>query len=382
MNANGLGTVQKIFASAAPYGARHDEDDARDHASPRPIDSIGAADIFAPLEPFPWLIEGLQIGPGRMTLLAGNPDVGKTVIAQSIALSVASGASVFGVFSTDAGRVIHFDGEIGPWLARARYQRLARAMSVDVERLVRADALRLACYPDFTLDNGDVEARLIEACDGCKLAIVDSLTAFSGGIDENSKEVGRALYILARVSEATGVTFLVLHHTKKKPDDDKTGGAKVNVRGSGSIVGAAGTCFVVETTGKDAPSVVKHERALLGRKLDDFGIRIEDVSADGDPRWGLRVVHLEPEQLAQLGERAEAEAEQRELARAEARIRAFFGALRGEPFRGSRDDLRTEVGIGARPFKRALRKLIADGALERGGTYHEPSLRWVGGRPC
>lgn len=258
------------------------------------IQTIGPADIFAPLPEFPFIIPGLSIGPGRPTMIAGYANVGKTVIAQSMALSVCTGRPVFGVYSVKRGRVLHLDGEIGQYLARSRYQRLTRAMLISPDEI--GDALRMANYPAVRLDDADAERVLIEACTGFSLVIVDSLTAFSGAIEENSKEIGVALYMLARVSEATGATFLVLHHCRK-PQKDAPGGAKMAIRGSSSIPGGCEAIFVM-TAEKGEPAKVEHERSPLGSLLNDFGLAIEDVTIDGNARGGLLVRHLEPEQMA------------------------------------------------------------------------------------
>lgn len=53
-----------------------------------PFDWIGVDRIFEPLAPTPWVVPGLQLGPGRPTLLVGYGSSGKTITAQSLALSV------------------------------------------------------------------------------------------------------------------------------------------------------------------------------------------------------------------------------------------------------------------------------------------------------
>ncbi len=331
---------------------------------------LPAAEIFAPLPPYPWLIHGLHIAPGRITLLSGYADVGKTVVAQSMALSVAAGKPIFGVYSVARpGAVLHLNGEISGYLARERYQRLARAMGLDLRLLIEQDRLRLANYPRITLDEKDAEARLTLACEGCVLVVVDSLRSFSGSIDENSKEIGVALLMLARVSEATGATIIVLHHNRK-PQKDQIGGAKMAISGSSSIPGGSESIFVMSAD-KGGPIVVEHERTPLGKKLATFGLRIEDVGEGNDPRSGLRVVHMEGEQLSREDEASKAARVQRDVARA---VDAILTTLRkgGGGFKGSRKDLRAVSGVGEVPFSHALASLLTSGDVLKRGTYHEP----------
>jgi hypothetical protein len=191
----------------------------------------------------------------------------------------------------------------------------------------------------------------------------------SGSIDENSKEIGVALLMLARVSEATGATIIVLHHNRK-PQKDQIGGAKMAISGSSSIPGGSESIFVMSAD-KGGPIVVEHERTPLGKKLATFGLRIEDVGEGNDPRSGLRVVHMEGEQLSREDEASKAARVQRDVARA---VDAILTTLRkgGGGFKGSRKDLRAVSGVGEVPFSHALASLLTSGDVLKRGTYHEP----------
>ncbi len=327
--------------------------------------------IFAPLPPYPWLIKGLHVAPGRITLLCGYADVGKTVIAMTWALSVASGRPVWDVFHPDqSGRVLHLNGEIGSYIARERYQRLARGAAVDESALIDSGALVLANYPNVRLDDRDFEAKLALQCEGFRLVIIDSLRAFSGALDEKAKEIGVALLMLARVSQATGATIVVLHHNRK-PSKDDVGGAKMAISGSSSILGGAECAFVMTSTEKGGPILVQHERSPVGNLMPDFGLKIEDVSQGADPRWGLRVVHLEPEQLAELSERAEAARDKVVVEKAKLAVIGVLERTAGV-YRGSQEQFRAMAGVGKGPFARALSELYSDGRVEKAGKYHNP----------
>lgn len=334
---------------------------------------VGTAEIFAQLPPYPWLVPGLHIAPGRITLLCGYADVGKTVIAMSIALAVASGKAVWGVFKpARQGDVLHLNGEIGSYLARERYQRLARTAGIEWSGLTQG-ALRLSTYPDVRLDHPDFEKRLTATCRGCALVVIDSLRAFSGALNENAKEIGVALLMLARVSEATGATILVLHHNRKPSENDDPDEAKLAISGSTSILGGSECAFVMSAK-KRGPIVVKHERSPLGKYMEDFGLRIEDVEKDGDPRWGLRVVHMESEEMGRASEAARMKREQDDRERAE---RAIVTTLTksGGGIRCSRKELRALSGVGETPFGAAMAALISNSTVTRAGSYHEPEWR-------
>lgn len=334
-----------------------------------------AKEIFAELPPYPWLIKGLHIAPGRVTLLNGYADVGKTVIAMTLCLAVASGKPVWGLFDpARKGNVLHLNGEIGSYIARERYQRLARGMGIDSAELIQAGTLRLANYPDARLDERDFERRMIEVCRGVSLVVIDSLRAFSGGIDENSKEIGIALLALARVSQETGATIVVLHHNRK-PSKDDVGGAKMSISGSSSILGGSECAFVMVAEEKGGPILVKHERSPIGRPMQDFGLIIEDIEKDGDYRWGLRVRHMDQEQMQEASEGAEKASQRLDRIQVEESIRVCLNRYAGV-FRGSRVQLQEACACKVRKarFTAALADLIRHGVIIQGGSYHHPEF--------
>lgn len=334
---------------------------------------MATKDIFAELGPYPWLIQGIHLAPGRITLLNGYADVGKTVIAMSIALTVATGRPLWGVFRpARTGKVLHLNGEIGSYIARERYQRMARGMGVDVPALIESGALTLANYPAIRLDDKDFEDKLALVCEGYQFVVVDSLRAFSGSLDEKSKEIGVALFMLAQVSERTGATIMVLHHNRK-PSKDDIGGAKMAISGSGAILGGAECAFVMTSTEKGGPILVEHERSPIGRPMANFGLSIEDVALDGDPRWGLRVVHLEEQQLEAFSEAAQSRRDGLETMKATQAIQSTLERYAGA-YRGSKEGFRAAVGIGKAPFLKALSEMVSNRVVRQGGSYHQPEF--------
>lgn len=349
---------------------------AEEAKKPDPWNRMSTVEIFAELPPYPWLVKGIHLAPGRVTLLNGYADVGKTVIAMTVALSVAAAVPLWGVFEpTRTGKVLHLNGELGSYIARERYQRLARGSGVDVAELAKSGNLVLSNYPEARLDDEDFEDKLASICDGFALVVMDSLRAFSGSLDENKKEIGVALFKLARVSHRTGATILVLHHNRKT-SKDSVGGAKESISGSGSILGGAECAFVMTSTDKGGPILVQHERSPTGRPLDDFGLCIEDIAKDGDPRWGLQVVHMEPEQMEQVAESARATKERATLDRACQVVLDVLERHAGQ-FCGSRAKFRTLCKIKKTTHDEALADLEDRGLVRESGTYHRPEWHLV-----
>jgi hypothetical protein len=259
------------------------------------IATVGVAEIFAPLPPLEWRIAGLKIAPAVTIALCGYGYSGKSLFAQELAISVASGKPVFGLFPVNSGPTLHLDYEQGRRITSERYQRQARAKGIDPAEL--ADSLRLAVLPDVTMPGGvDRFRRTIE---GFALVVIDSLRAVAPDLDENSSEMRRAIDPLGKIAEETGASIVVVHHGRKD-DPTRKGSAKQSMRGSSAIFDAFSSVYMMSGE-KGEPVEVKHEKCRMsGVEIDDFRIEIEDVNeradGSGDPRWGLRLRHLGAEE--------------------------------------------------------------------------------------
>ena len=356
------------------YSARWEAQDPIGKHGSDPWKLMSATEIFSPLGSYPWLIEGVQVAPGRPTLLSSLPDVGKTVVAISLAISVATGTPLWGMHKPSrSGKVIHLNGEIGSYLARERYQRLARGAEVNIEQVIADGSLVLSNYPTARLDDADFEDRLAALVDGSALVIVDSLRAFSGALDEKAKDLGVALFKLARISDATGTTFVVLHHNRK-PSREDVGPAAMSISGNTAIVGACECVFVFSTDSKGGVIRVEHERSPTGRRLDDFGLLLADITTPEDPRYALAVRHLDREQMAELERQREQQAAEHAEGKAILAITRVLERYAGV-WRGGRDGLRAESGVAKGVFTRALNRLIRSGSVTESGTYHKPEFR-------
>jgi len=340
----------------AHMDAPSDEPDTRSQA-PQPespsnptIATIGPPQIFAPLPPVPWTVEGLGLAPGAASVIAGYGFAGKTLIAQSLALSVASGKDLWGVFHVARGRALHLDFEQGDRLTRERYQRLAAGIDLDWRDL--GNDLHAAIMPPVYLDDPNAEDVYRRTMDGFSLVVVDSLRAAAPRADENSSDVRRYIDLLSRVAEKTGSLVVFLHHSRK-PTEDQAGGAKMAVRGSSAIYDACASVFLVSAK-KNEPTRVQHEKdRIRGSLITDFGLKFENVSIGHDPRAGLRVVHLEPEQLTVSSVDREQQLEKRVL-----------DVMR----RGSVRSLRqvfAQVGGNKRAVFRLVKDLIEEGTVSK-----------------
>lgn len=276
-----------------PPGFYDDFDDYRPLSTgpslAQPKDEIPLLDgssIAVPIPHVECLVDeiGLVAGGGATHLVAGYGYSGKTLALQSLALSVAGGAPVWGVYRGRKGRALHVDLEQGDRLTRRRYQRLAAAMGIPLAPL--GDAIAVAIMPRISLrrDHYNAWRRLMQGRD---LVIIDSLRAASGGLDENSSEIRACLDMLSELSEATHCRPVLIHHSRK-PQEGAAGG-RFAIRGSSAIYDACDSVYLFSSA-KGEPVSVEHAKARTkGDSVPDFALAISDVAIGDDPRGGLKV---------------------------------------------------------------------------------------------
>lgn len=208
-----------------------------------PFTLISAAQLAEPLGPVQWLVRDLGIAPGRPTVFVGYAGSGKTLAAQELALSVASGEPAFcGRMAVDQGSVLHIDVDQGRRATAARYQLLAQGRALSLASL----PIDLVVFQGYLVEKGEIsnEAahRLGEACVGRRLCIIDSLRGIAPGLDENSSDFGGVLQVLTAITDATQCAFLVVHH-EGKPSGGGGRDARHAGRGSSAIQDRAGAVW-------------------------------------------------------------------------------------------------------------------------------------------
>ena len=209
--------------------------------SKRAIEFLDADVLSRKLPPVQYLVEGLGIAPGAPVLLAGYGYSGKTMFAQALALSVATGKPFLGAYPiASPGPVVHFDFEQGQRLTVERYQRLAHGLGVESF----LHPLKIAIHPVCRLDDPDAEQLYAEAIGNAKLVIIDSLKASAPGSDENSSDIRARIDLMGRLCERLGAVALFIHHAKKPKAGDPAG-AKYGMRGSSAIFDAASSVFML-----------------------------------------------------------------------------------------------------------------------------------------
>lgn len=226
-----------------------------------PVWVTGAA-LASPVGPVNWLVESLEIAPGRTPMLVADSGAGKSWSVQSLALSVASGQPVFGTFACRQGPVLHVAEDSDLEAVKDRYQRLSRGMGLELAEL------DLAVYGrQFRVTNSKGQynpeilsnLRALARKHSAALVILDSLATICVGLDENSPEIALPLY----GSRDSDVTFMWTHHTPL------SGGRE---RGSTAIRAAAGAMWYqsVSEDGSRLWENKKFAERTQGKRIEAF----------------------------------------------------------------------------------------------------------------
>lgn len=251
--------------------------------SVRRFRSWSPEEIWRPLEAPDYLMGGLFVR-GSLGLLVAYGASLKTWMLQDACLSVATGMPWLGIFETKPGRSLLLDYEAGDYEVRRRAHRLARGR----EMLTPMLGFSFVTMPEWSLVDDEFYSALEGEATRCGFIGIDSLSAASGGIDENDSRFARSLYRLKACATRTGCTILVLHHARKGSGGEDSDPREI-VRGTSAIFNA---CDVILAMGraKVGGFRVQHLKARGGKAIEPFLVSVEDtgpgasvISARGMP---------------------------------------------------------------------------------------------------
>lgn len=195
-----------------------DELAARAALTPGPV-LVRVADMEPEL--IRWLWPG-RIALGKLTLLAGDPGLGKSFVTLDLAARASTGSAwpdMPLLKDTPTGVVLlsaedDLADTIRPRLDAAGAD-VARIVALQAVRRLRVDGKTEEAYFDLTQDMTALEAA-IQRTSGCRMVVIDPLTAYLGKIDSHKNSEVRA--ILARLFELAArhkVAVLAVTHLNK-----------------------------------------------------------------------------------------------------------------------------------------------------------------------
>jgi hypothetical protein len=180
-----------------------------------------------------FLVSGILV-QGSLIALVAEPNVGKTFLANDLALHIAAGERSW------LGRALHVAGPvlyvIGEGLGRFKYRVIAWKQTHKVSGVL---PFHWIDEPVPLTDESAASAFIKEVSPlRPALVVLDTLSRCLMGANENSQEdMGKAIAVCDELRARTGAAVLMLHHTKKDGSVE---------RGSTVLRGAADTLLMLK----------------------------------------------------------------------------------------------------------------------------------------
>ncbi len=271
------------------------------------ITLINAQDLRSKIfPPIKWAVPGFL--PEGLSILAGGPKVGKSILALHLAVGVAIGGCVLGQFDVQQGNVLYFALED----TQRRLQDRINGGELAHEDFVDLSALDIITASPRQNDGGlDYIVYWMENHPAARLVIIDTLQMFRkllSGKGSMYSEDYEAISAIKQIADAHHIALLIIHHLKKGMEGDWLS----EISGSQGIAGAADTIFslkrernsnmaTLHRTGRD----VEEKDFIM--KLDGFGWTL---MGEGEgmpiPEWKSQILaflkdnpSITPMQLAQ-----------------------------------------------------------------------------------
>ena len=154
---------------------------------------------------------------GQISLLWGRSNSGKSMIAASFALAIASGKSMFGVANTGSKRkVLIVDGELTEEELANRYEQVASAYELTDDDLGRISFIPTRSYEvdDCNLLDGNLGMRVCTYVqqNRCDVVILDNLITLAPTSARGNED---ALFAVIRNLERLGAAVIIVHHATK-----------------------------------------------------------------------------------------------------------------------------------------------------------------------
>ncbi|MGD0497698.1 MAG: AAA family ATPase [Bryobacteraceae bacterium] len=206
---------------------------------------------------------------GALTIIAGSPKAGKSVVTTQMAIAVADGGKFLDEFQAKAGHVLWYDVDDGD---RYRTQKRLENLGQDLENENIVIHRKLPSIPDGAIKQ--IEADLdAEKSAGRHVAfiLIDCLLAIlgCGPIKSIVQDQRRQMEELRGLAIKHELAVVVIHHSMKKPPKRKDGFAVFD-----AMLGTTGISTVVDV------GIVLEDTTRDGEVVARFASRNPDTPSD------------------------------------------------------------------------------------------------------
>jgi putative DNA primase/helicase len=199
-----------------------------------------------------------RIPIGMVSIIAGEPGVGKSFLSMMMAATVSTGSCWPDAPGPDRGGALIITGEEDP-----DYSIIPRLESNGADK----SRVFILEPPDLDLSQGVGRLReIIRQVPDCRLVGIDPVNCFMGNSDQNNNsDVRRTMGNLKRLAEDTGTAIVLITHFTKKVDL----GTVNRILGSVGFVAAARSVWAVVWDREDP----EHENRILVPCKSNYCIR-------------------------------------------------------------------------------------------------------------
>lgn len=192
-------------------------------------------------------------------LFLGEPKIGKTLVVEDLALSLAAGLPAFcGRQIFGRARVLLLTREDSDRTTRARLWQLARAHQLRHRELV--GWLEVDGTTGLRLDRDDDVAAFRSNLDRFDVVFIDSLSTIHAGDENAARDMSPVMNAWRQLALETRTAIVIVHHLRKPPEGrlpEPAGRSRVLPRSRGSsIIGATARHAVFFADGPDDNQVL------------------------------------------------------------------------------------------------------------------------------
>ena len=239
-------------------------------------------------QPIVWAVDGFL--PSGLSILAGGPKVGKSILSLHLSLAVAIGGCALGKINVKQGEVLYLALEDTQRRLQERIDGSGLPDNCDISRL------DLITTIPRQHEGGLAFIRWwLEEHRQARLVIIDTLQKFRKQLSSKGNVYSEdydAVSEIKKIADEFNTPFLLIHHLKKAMQDDWLN----ELSGSQGIAGAADTIFSLKRARTDFHGILHRtgrdvEETDFNMELDGFNwILMDEIDNTSTAEWKKAVI--------------------------------------------------------------------------------------------